>query len=119
VILNNFPYTLAPGAFSPEVIVPSVASGAVVNTGTWDAADVVGGYAVDDTIAYNFEDISGTGTALALSDDSVAPFPIGFTFDYYGGAYTSLYVPSNGSVDVTGHRVLHGDACRTPGHRTV
>ena len=96
VILNNFPYTLAPGAFSPEVIVPSVASGAVVNTGTWEAADVVGGYAVDDTIAYNFEDISGTGTPLALTDDSTASFPIGFTFDYYGGAYTSFFVSSNG-----------------------
>jgi hypothetical protein len=96
VILNNFAYTLAPGAFSPEVIVPSVASGAVVNTGTWEAADVVGGYELDDTIAFNFEDISGTGTALALTDDSVASFPIGFTFDYYGGAYTSFYVSSNG-----------------------
>jgi len=95
-ILNNFAYTLAPGAFSPEVIFPDVVAGPVVNTGTWDAADVVGGYAVDDTIAYNFEDISGTGTPLALTDDSVLSFPFGFSFDYYGGAYTSFYVSSNG-----------------------
>jgi len=95
-ILNNFAYTLAPGAFSPEVIFPDVVAGPVVNTGTWDAADVVGGYAVDDTIAYNFEDISTTGTPLALTDDSVLSFPFGFSFDYYGGAYTSFYVSSNG-----------------------
>ncbi len=67
VILNDLPYVLAPGAFSPEVIVPDVVSGPVVNTGTWTAATAVGGYTVDDTITYNFEDISGTGTPLALT----------------------------------------------------
>jgi hypothetical protein len=96
VILNNFAYTLAPGASSPEVIFPSIAAGPVTNTGTWEAADVVGGYTVDDTIAYNFEDISSTGTPLSLSDDSTASFPIGFTFDYYGGAYTTFWTSSNG-----------------------
>ncbi len=96
VVLNNFNYALAPGASSPEVIVPSVASGPVTNTGTWTAADVVGGYSVDDTIPYNFEDISGTGTAIALTDDSIEQFPIGFTFDYYGSVYTSFYASSNG-----------------------
>jgi len=95
VILNNFAYTLAPGASSPEVIFPSIAAGPVTNTGTWEAADVVGGYSVG-AITYNFEDISGTGTSVPLTDDSVASFPIGFAFDYYGGAYTSFYVSSNG-----------------------
>jgi len=96
VILNNFAYTLAPGAMSPEVIVPSVAAGAVTNTGTWSAADVVPSYSADDTITFNFEDISTTGTPLTLSDDAVASFPVGFTFEYYGGAYTTFYVSSNG-----------------------
>ncbi len=96
VILNNFNQALAPGASGPEVIVPSFASGPVMNTGTWTAADVVGGYSVDDTITFDFEDISTTGTAIVLSDDSIEQFPIGFTFDYYGSVYTNFYVSSNG-----------------------
>ena len=42
-ILNNFPYTLAPGASSPEVIVPDTATATVTNTATWTAADSAGG----------------------------------------------------------------------------
>ncbi len=63
-ILDDLPYVLAPGAFSPEVIVPDVVSGPVVNTGTWTAATAVGGYQMDDTIPYNWEDISTSGTAI-------------------------------------------------------
>ncbi|MBU0618482.1 MAG: LamG domain-containing protein, partial [Planctomycetes bacterium] len=47
--------------------------------------------------AYDFEDISGTGTRIdTLSDDNVVgPFPLGFTFEYYGTDYTQIYVSSN------------------------
>nr|WP_321467250.1 C39 family peptidase [uncultured Desulfobulbus sp.] len=47
---------------------------------------------------YNFEDISSTGTQLALSDDSYAYFSIPFTFSFYGNAYTAISVGSNGTV---------------------
>ncbi|HSL18533.1 MAG TPA: hypothetical protein VLB51_11570 [Methylomirabilota bacterium] len=101
-ILDAFPYTLAPGASSPEVIVSDTVTGPVVNTATWTAADAIGGYVIDDTIAVDFEDISGTGTAVTLTDDSTAQFPIGFSFEFYGTAYTDFWVSSNGFLATTG-----------------
>jgi len=51
----------------------------------------------DGLVAYNFEDISGTGTVVTLSDDQVSgAIPIGFDFTYYGMDYTSAYISSNG-----------------------
>ena len=42
------------------------------------------------------------GTPISLSDDDVqGPFPIGFTFQFYGVNYTSFYVGSNGWVGFT------------------
>jgi hypothetical protein len=100
-ILDAYPYTLAPGALSPEVIIPETVTGPTVNTATWTAVDVIGGYAVDDTIAYNFEDIPGTGTVIPLSDDEVSgAIPLGFTFDYFGTGYSDIYVSSNGFLTV-------------------
>ncbi len=64
-ILNDFPYVLAPGAFSPQVIVPATPMATVTNVGTWTAMTALGSYIADDTIAYNWQDISGTGTAVA------------------------------------------------------
>lgn len=49
------------------------------------------------TFAYDFEDISGTGTPITLSDDQVSSaIPMGLTFNYYGVDYTDVYVSSNG-----------------------
>ena len=47
--------------------------------------------------AYNFEDISSTGTKVTgLDDDNiVGPFAIGFTFEYYASNYTNIYISSN------------------------
>ena len=101
-VLNDFPYTLAPGASSPEVIIPDTATAPVVNVATWTATDALGGYVIDDTVAYNFEDIAATGTAVALTDDSTATFPIGFSFDFYGTTYTDFWVSSNGFLATTG-----------------
>jgi hypothetical protein len=51
--------------------------------------------------AYNFEDISATGTPLSLGDDQMSgAIPIGFTFTYYGSGYTDVYVSSNGFLSV-------------------
>jgi Secretion system C-terminal sorting domain/Carboxypeptidase regulatory-like domain len=57
-----------------------------------------------DGPTYSWVDISGTGTNIAsqLSDDSQAgPFPIGFSFNYYGTTYTDFYIHSNGIVSLT------------------
>jgi hypothetical protein len=101
VLLDTFPCTLAPGE-SVYTLEPDTVTGPVVNTATWTAVDALGGYLIDDTIAYNFEDISTTGTAVTLTDDSTAQFPIGFNFDFYGTIYTDFWVSSNGFLATTG-----------------
>jgi PKD repeat protein len=51
--------------------------------------------------AYNFEDISSTGTVLTLGDDQLSgPIGLGFTFNYYGFDYSQIYVSSNGFLSV-------------------
>ncbi len=50
---------------------------------------------------YAYVDVSGTGSAaiVGYSDDSVAgPFPIGFTFNFYGVDHTQFWVQTNGSI---------------------
>ena len=40
-----------------------------------------------------------SGTSISLTDDNVqGPFPIGFTFQFYGNNYTDFFVGSNGWV---------------------
>ena len=95
-VFFNAPYTLVPGATFQAIVETTVSGSSVTNTGTWTAADGVGGFTVDDTIQVDFVDISTTGTPVALSDDSTQQLPIGFSFDYYGMAYTNFWVSSNG-----------------------
>ncbi len=45
-----------------------------------------------------FEDISGSGNILTLTDDSNVQIPIGFTFAFYGEPWTDCFVGSNGFV---------------------
>ena len=100
-ILDDLPYALAPGAYSPQVVVPATPMATVTNVGTWTAVSALAGYMVDDTIAYNWQDISGTGTAIPLTDDSMSPaIPLGFAFDYFGTNYPNVYVSSNGFMTV-------------------
>lgn len=56
-------------------------------------------YGVED-IAYDFEDISGTGTAiLAGTDDAgTGALALGFTFSFYAVDYTTLQSSANGYV---------------------
>ncbi|MBM4130839.1 choice-of-anchor D domain-containing protein, partial [bacterium] len=64
---------------------------------SWKDSDEVGGP------VFNWVEISGTGTAaMTTGDDSNAgPFPIGFTFKYYGTDFTTFRVCSNGWLSFT------------------
>jgi parallel beta-helix repeat protein len=54
-------------------------------------------------IAYNWIEISGTGTDTGLNGGDVAdgPFPIGFSFSFYGNAYTQLNLNSKGYISLS------------------
>lgn len=56
------------------------------------------GYKYDDTVPYQWIDISGTGkTDLTLKeDDRVVTVPIGFDFMFYGNTYDEVGVSTNG-----------------------
>ncbi len=58
----------------------------------WIDSDTVGGP------TYNWQDISNTGRAIPFAsfDDDFAKIPIGFTYNFYGNNYDSLYVGTNG-----------------------
>lgn len=100
LLANDQPLVLNPGEIT-EVLVDVTIETTTVNTATWTAMTVIGGYAMDDSIPYSYEDISATGTPFALEDEEVGgPYPIGFTFDYYGTEYTGIYVSSNGFLTV-------------------
>jgi hypothetical protein len=43
-----------------------------------------------------FEDISASGNALALGDDTGQVVPLGFNFTFFGNTYTTIAVCSNG-----------------------
>jgi subtilisin family serine protease len=52
---------------------------------------------------FAWEDITGSGTQLALTgdDETSAALPMGFDFPYYGGTFNSLRVCTNGWVSFT------------------
>jgi Secretion system C-terminal sorting domain/Carboxypeptidase regulatory-like domain len=65
-----------------------------------------------DGPTYSWVDITGTGTDVSagLSDDSiVGPYPIGFSFPYYGAVYTDFYVNSNGTINFDGTYISYGN----------
>ena len=46
---------------------------------------------------------TNTGSQIFMTDDSQqGPFPIGFTFCFYGQTYTQFYIGSNGWISFTG-----------------
>lgn len=59
-------------------------------------SDVIGGP------AYNFVDISSTGTAFPLTDDDIQTVAFPFNFDFYGQTYSAVNVSSNGFLTFTG-----------------
>jgi hypothetical protein len=64
---------------------------------SWDDSDEPGGP------TYGWVDITGSGTALGLSDDSSSgAIALPFSFDFYGVAKTSVYVGANGYLQFGG-----------------
>jgi hypothetical protein len=50
-----------------------------------------------------FEDIDATGTAITtLGDDDSVTIPIGFSYSFYGNAYTDVRVGANGYLSFSG-----------------
>jgi hypothetical protein len=72
-----------------------------------------GGYtAVDSTQpqgpAYEFIDISETGTALALTDDGAEQVALPFGFEFFGVEYSEVFISSNGLLSFTGDLPTNG-----------
>lgn len=61
------------------------------------------GYTYDDTVPYQWIDISGIGTNTGLDmDDGGITVPIGFNFKYYGNTYNQVYISTNGLLKFDG-----------------
>jgi len=63
---------------------------------------------------YGYEDISASGSSaiVGYSDDSVGgPFPIGFTFNFYGVDYTDFWVQTNGSIGFASFTYEYSNDC--------
>jgi len=97
-ILDDFPYSLAPGASSPQVIVPETPMATVTNTATWTAATALGGYTVNTAATYSYVPINTTGTPLGLADDGEANITLPFSFTFYGVTSSNLRVGNNGGI---------------------
>jgi uncharacterized repeat protein (TIGR01451 family) len=64
---------------------------------------------------YDWIDISATGAVVLLGDDqSAGPFPIGFSFPYYGTVYTDFFLASNGYMQFGAGSSDLGNDCPIP-----
>jgi len=57
------------------------------------------------------DDITLTGTDAALLDDDFTSVPIGFSFEYYGTAASTVTISSNGALTFTGAYLGLPNAC--------
>ena len=70
---------------------PSISLPAVPGTGS--------GYAISNIA---IENTVPTGQTVALTDDAFGgPYPIGFSFSFYGVTYTQFYISANGYIGFT------------------
>ncbi len=62
-------------------------------------SDVINVTYLSTAVPFSFTDISGTGSLIAGltdQDDASVAIPFGFTFPFFGAAYTTVFVSSNG-----------------------
>jgi hypothetical protein len=101
-LLTNSNVALAPGAsyqYNRTITAstnPSSDTGTF--TSTWTATDILPGYTADDTAAYNFVDISASGTGLSLSDDGAQSVTMPFSFPFYSANTNILCIGNNGEL---------------------
>ncbi|MCX7423711.1 MAG: GEVED domain-containing protein [Planctomycetia bacterium] len=77
------------------------ATGDDINVGVLGGA-AVATYATS-TPAYNFVNISGTGTSVSLSDDSFSSsISLPFNFDFFGSTKSALFIASDGYLSFSG-----------------
>jgi len=78
--------------------------GSDINTVSAAAQAGYKGYPLGATVVNEaFVNISSTGTATKVTGDEATggPFPIGFSFPYYGGNYSQFWVSTNGFLTVS------------------
>ncbi|GAX60406.1 serine protease, subtilase family [Candidatus Scalindua japonica] len=107
VTANDGVYT---GTWVPSSVTAlTVTIDAVHNTNNYQLlinGDVMSfdGYHYDDTVVFNWIDISGTGTPVPLGDDDFAHFQIPFPIAFYGtginsqAIYNNISIGSNGQI---------------------
>jgi hypothetical protein len=101
-LLTNSNVPLAPGASYQynRTITASTNPGSDTGTfnSTWTATDILPGYNADDTAAYNFVDISASGTGLTLSDDGAQSVTMPFAFPFYSANTNVLCIGNNAEL---------------------
>jgi len=80
----------------PGVVNDSVFNPALAGPGIHDI-ELIGDYVIDQTGL--FDPLPGSGTSVTLGDDQLSTaLPIGFSFNFFGSAYTNFYISSNGFI---------------------
>ena len=101
-ILSNENIAIAPGASYRYNRTITASTNADSDTGTftstWTATDVLPGYTPDDTVAYDFVDISASGTEVDLGDDDSTSIALPFAFPFYGSTPATLCIGNNGEL---------------------
>lgn len=95
-LLADFIFDLGPGATVWLTQTTNITQ-TTVNQATWTVSDFAR-YRVDDSASYNFQDVSGTGTALGLADDGEANVTLPFTFEFFGVRSNQIRVGNNGGI---------------------
>lgn len=84
-----------------------------------EAAQIIN-YSIDDTVAYNWVDISGTGTDLGMvCDDCEAQITLPFAFGFYGTPYTTMWVGTNGAMSFTDSNIDYDNQCLPATNQTT
>lgn len=78
-------------------------------------------YTLDAMCSTAFEDISGTGTALGLTDDGEANITSPFAFTFYGNSSTDFRIANNGGIlfDATTGDVSSTNTSLTSGDNAI